>query len=101
MGSPFGFPDQIDVYLADVGDGGEAVVYLLEDQAGGGTELRGQGHGDLDPLARPCGGGVGVGAGFDGVDQAEIDEVQLDFGVEAIAESGEDFGIRSASATSF
>jgi len=67
-------------------------VYLLEDEAAGGALGRGQGHGDLDPLAGPCRRGGRVGAGFDFVDEAEVDEVQLDFGVVAVAEGGEDVG---------
>lgn len=92
MRCPLGFPHKIYIHFADVGDGGEPVVYLLEDQPRGRAKLCGQGHGDFDPLARPSGSGVGVGAGFDGVDETEVDEVQLHFGIEAVAESGEDFG---------
>jgi len=32
MRGPFGFPHKIYFYFADVGDGGKAVIYLLEDQ---------------------------------------------------------------------
>jgi len=88
MRRPLGFPNQIHFYFADVGDGGEAVVYLLEDQTRCGALLRGEGHGDFDPLARPRRGGVWVWAGFDGVDEAEVDEIELDLGVEAVAERG-------------
>ena len=91
-GVHFGSQTKIDFHFADVLDAGEAVVYLLEDEAAGGALRRGEGHGDLDPLARPCRRGVGIGAGCDGVDQAQVDEVQLDFGIEAVAERGEDVG---------
>jgi hypothetical protein len=67
-------------------------VHLLEDEAGGRALRGGEGHGDFDALARPSGGGVGVGGDFDFIDEAEIDEVQLDFGVVAVAEGGEDVG---------
>ena len=92
MRRPFGFPDEIDFDFADVGYAGEAVIDLLEDEATGGALLRGEGHGDLDPLARPGGRGVGVRAGLDFVDEAEVDEVELDLGVVAIAQGGEDVG---------
>ena len=67
---PFGLPDQLYFCFADLRDAGETVVDLLEDEAAGGALRGGEGHGDLDPLARPGFGGVGVGAGGDGVNQA-------------------------------
>src|SRR5208337_2580740 len=73
---PLRLPNQIDFNFADVGNSGKAVVYLLEDEAAGRALRRGERHGDFDPLAGPGWGGIGVGAGLDGVDQAQVDEVQ-------------------------
>ena len=41
----------------------------------------------------PAAGGVGVGRDGDGADEAEVDDVAGEFGVVAVAEGGEDFGL--------
>ncbi len=66
---------------------------LLENEPAGRTLLRGQGHGDFDPLARPRRRGVGVRARFNAINQAQIDEVQLHFRIEAVAQRGDDVGL--------
>ena len=57
----------------------------------------GEGEGDGDAVARrdagdSGAGGVGVGRDGDGVDQAEVDDVEGDVGVVAVAQGGEDVG---------
>jgi len=69
---------------------------LLEDESAGRALRRGQGHGDFDALTWEARSGVWIGVRGDVVDQAQIDEIELDLGVEAVAQCGQDvFGAQN------
>ncbi len=88
MRSPLRFPDQVDFDFAHLGNAGQPVVDLLEDEAARRALRSRQGHGDFDALAWE--GRRGVGIGLDGhvVDQAQIDKIQLHFRVEEVVQRG-------------
>lgn len=63
---------------------------LFEDQSASWALRRGERHGDFDPLAWEGRSGVWVGVRDDVVNQAQIDEIEFDFRVEAVAQCHED-----------
>lgn len=93
---PFRLPDKIDFHFAHLRNTGQAVVDLFEDQSAGWALRRSQGHGDLDALAWKGRSGVWIGVRDDVVDQAQVDKIELDFGVEAVAQRSQDlFGAQN------
>src|SRR3982750_4460905 len=89
VGSPPGLPYEVYIYFADVRNGGEPIVYLLDDQTRSRAVFRREGHDYFDSLTRPRRGRLRVGFRLDPVDQPKIDEIQLHLGIEAVAQRGE------------
>ena len=93
--SPLRLPHQIHLDLADSFHPREPVVHLLKDQPRGRALISSQRHRHLHPLARPCRRRIRGRTGRNCVNQPQIDEVQLHFRIEAIAQCGQDVGFRS------
>src|SRR5580658_8934560 len=81
FGSPGGFPDDVDVGVADAGELLDAGLYLSADIDVLGASLGGEGHIDGDILLA-----FGKIVEADFVDEAEVDDVNGDFGVVALTE---------------
>ena len=86
MRRPLWLPHQVNFHFTYLRNAEQAVIDLFEDESAGWALRRSQGHGDFDSLARPCGRGVGIGLAGDVVDQSQVDEIEFDLGVEAVAE---------------
>ncbi len=83
--------------MADFVDDCETILDLREDVALREVFLRGEG--EIDRAAVACGDAGDVGSGgfavlfeMNGADEAEVDDVAAQVGVEAVLESGEDGG---------
>jgi hypothetical protein len=96
LGRPDGMRENVDFGSADGLEGGEAVLDLRGQR--GVFRRGGEDEGDADAMARrdtgdAGAGGVGVGCDGDGFDEAEIDDVEGDLRLVAVAEGGEDGGL--------
>ena len=96
-GIPGRFAKDFHVGVADGLEGGEAVLNLRDERRVFWRDDLGKDEGDMDAVAgRDSGdtgaGGVGVGRDGDGVNEAEVDDIERDFGVVAVAQCGEDGG---------
>jgi hypothetical protein len=96
-GIPGGLAEQGDFRAGDGFEGGEAVLDLGGERGVFEVCDLGEGEGDVDSVARwdagdSGSGGFGIGRDGDAVDEAEVDDVEWDLGVVAVAECGEDVG---------
>ena len=87
FGSPGRSPDHIDFGVADTGQLLEARLYLGADVDVLGAALRGEGKVDGDVLFRFFGTLGGRSSELDGVNEAEVDDVDGDLGVVATFQS--------------
>ncbi len=83
LGGPGGSPHDIDVGVADAGQLLEAGFDLGADVDVFGTTLRGEGHVDGDVLLGFLGILGGRGGELNGIDEAEVDDVDGDLGIVA------------------
>jgi hypothetical protein len=96
-GIPGRLAEEGDVGAADGVEGGEAVLDLGDERGVFGRDYLGEDEGDRDAMAgwdagNACAGGVGIGGYGDGVDEAEVDDVEGVSGVVAVAEGRKDEG---------
>ena len=68
----------------DARDGEDAVAGVFGDDGAHAATRRGQGHGDFDAVAV---GGAFDGLDLEGIDEAEVDDVHRDLGVEDLLEA--------------
>lgn len=92
MGCPLGLAYQLDLCLTNAGKRSQPVFDLFKNLPACRALWRGERYRHFHALPRPSGRGVRIGLERDSVDQAQIDNIELYFGVEAVAQRGEDVG---------
>lgn len=96
-GVPCRLADEGDFGPADGFECGKAVLYLRDEWSVFGVDDGGESERDEDTVALwdtwdTGAGRVGIGRYRDGVDKAEIHDVERDLGVVAVPQGGEDVG---------